>query len=60
MPQPRQWERITDRNRWWVSFVHSLVIRSETSLVLMLIAPWRIRLARLPVIGTRTCWPMWP
>ena len=39
---------------------HSSVISSDTSPVLTLIAPWRIRLARLPVIGTRTCSPMWP
>ena len=32
----------------------------HTSPVATLIAPWRMRLARLPVIGTRTCSPICP
>ena len=60
MFQPRQCDRTIARNVWWVSLVHSSVISRQTSPLLTLIAPWRIRLERLPVIGTRTCSPTWP
>ena len=58
--QPRQCDRTTLRKSWCSSWVQALVIIPATSPVWTLIAPWRNRFARLPVIGTRTCSPMCP
>jgi hypothetical protein len=44
----RQWDRIIARMPWSISWVHSMVIRSETSPVLTLIAPSKDALGAVP------------